>query len=1391
MPFIDFSRSLWDQSIFGRRPKTVGLQQADKSQQPGKRSRFVYLCSLIATIGGDAGYSLEIIKTAELNLRRSLRLKGISPDLGSLDKEPIMIKNESGETSSQVPSTYLSLQQPRCPSSFTGDGSQDAQKWLKDYKRVAKYNRWDDTMCLANAVFFLKGQLENETLTSWDDFQRALGEAFGQQEEVFKEAESLLKNRAQKVKESSEAYIQDVLYLCQVVNPRMDDETKLGHLMKGVAEGIYQILIAKDVENVNHFLKECRKIEIMRKRRISSRFERLPNAAPMAYEEEDLTSLIRRIVQEEIQKVIAPPGLTTDSIEDMIREEVKMNLSPISKRPSVLVRNQSRPFRTYEPSKRTEYSSPPILPKSQQWRTPDDRPLCFHCGRPGHVVRYCRERRQVFADARARREPRRPTTLGDYMPNIEEIDPRIPPARQPRSASPYPGRRIKLATCLGGKAARILNPPSTTSTKLKNNFVKITIKGSEVLALVDSGADYSVISEYFRRHIRTPLLSSKGPIIRVANSKCVRALGRCVLKINVNELTQPFEFIVLSECSHKVILGWDFLKLTQARINCGENELYLREAPMKEELCPVDTVCTLEDSIVPPNSIKQITVVCSNITGVQEVLITCSKALTMDKELIIPASVVSLSHGRSKVWMANGSDFAKIIPAGMKVAEISLIDTSNLCCIDGDNDDFEKNENRCPEDLDKLVTLIDTDISNEDRVRMLDVLRRYIDVFEFQKANLKTSSLKVKHCIVTGDHAPIKQRPYRVSPKERSIIQTEVDKMLKQGIIEPSDSPWSSPVVLVKKKDGTWRFCVDYRRLNKITRKDVYPLPRIDDTLDSLRGASIFSTIDLKSGYWQIEVDEADREKTAFVTPDGLFEFRVMPFGLCNAPATFERIMDNLLRGLKWTICLCYLDDIIVFSKTMDEHLQRLEMVLSCFSKAGLRLNSEKCSFGTSQMKVLGHLIDGCGIYPDPDKVEAVMKFPRPKNVSEVRSFLGLCSYYRRFIKSFAAIAGPLNELLRKELKSALTSEPVLGHFDETAPIYVHTDASGYGVGAVLVQMKDGGERPIAYASRTLSKAEKNYTITEKECLAVIWSINKFRPYLFGRPFTIKIGVDLLGRFPLTRDGNRWVIVCTDYLTKYAITKAIPTGGAVEVARFILNEIILKHGAPREMITDRGRSFQAKLIKELTKMCRMSQHFTTAYHPQTNGLTERFNKTLGDMLSMYVDVEQKNWDSVLPFVTFAYNTARQETTGFSPFYLVHGREAETMLDTLLPYQPGYEEDEYINQLMTDAEDARQLARLHTLRTQDIDKARYDARHRPVHYNVGDLVWIFTPVRKVGLSEKLLKKYFGPYKITKKISDINYEVMTVDESRRRKSSKDVVHVLRMKPYQDPEQQNNIV
>lgn len=213
-------------------------------------------------------------------------------------------------------------------------------------------------------------------------------------------------------------------------------------------------------------------------------------------------------------------------------------------------------------------------------------------------------------------------------------------------------------------------------------------------------------------------------------------------------------------------------------------------------------------------------------------------------------------------------------------------------------------------------------------------------------------------------------------------------------VIQPSKSPWASPVVLVRKKDNTLRFCVDYRKLNSVTKRDVYPLPRIDDTLDRLRNAKFFSSLDLKSGYWQIEVDERDREKTAFVTPDGLYEFKVLPFGLCSAPATFQRMMDTVLAGLKWQTCLVYLDDVVVFSATFEEHLTRLKGVLQAIRSADLTIKPEKCHLGFEELKFLGHIVSQQGIRPDPDKTSAVSSFPRPTDKKAVRRFLGLCAYY-------------------------------------------------------------------------------------------------------------------------------------------------------------------------------------------------------------------------------------------------------------------------------------------------------------------------------------------------------------------------------------------------------------
>jgi len=343
--------------------------------------------------------------------------------------------------------------------------------------------------------------------------------------------------------------------------------------------------------------------------------------------------------------------------------------------------------------------------------------------------------------------------------------------------------------------------------------------------------------------------------------------------------------------------------------------------------------------------------------------------------------------------------------------------------------------------------------------------------------------------------------------------------MLDAGFIRESNSEYASGVVVVEKKGGELRFCVDYRDLNKKTKKDSYPLPRIDDILETLQGSQWFSSLDLASGYWQVEMKPEDIPKTAFITHHGLFEFTVMPFGLTNAPGTFQRLMDKVLRDELWKSVVVYLDDVNIFSKTWEEHLKHLENVFERIKKAGLKLSPKKCQFGNSELKFLGHIVGQDGIKMDPAKIEKVQNFPKPVNVTQVRSFLGLCNYYRKFVKGFARRASPLTELLRKgeefnwtnrhqrafeDLREQLTTEPILIYPDWEKPFILSTDASTFAVGAILSQLdKQGNERVIAYASRQLKPAEKNYAATELECLGIIWAIKHFHTYLSGSKFKL------------------------------------------------------------------------------------------------------------------------------------------------------------------------------------------------------------------------------------------------------------------------------------------------
>ena len=320
--------------------------------------------------------------------------------------------------------------------------------------------------------------------------------------------------------------------------------------------------------------------------------------------------------------------------------------------------------------------------------------------------------------------------------------------------------------------------------------------------------------------------------------------------------------------------------------------------------------------------------------------------------------------------------------------------------------------------MDTLLHIGDSTLTEEERAKAKEEVLGAHDVFALSKAELGRTNI-TEHRIETGDHQPIRQPCRRIPFALREEIANQVQDMVEQGIVKPSHSPWASPVVLVRKKDGTLRFCVDYRQLNAATRKDVFPLPRIDDILDQLSGAQYFTTLDLAAGYWQVPLHQSDRQKTAFTAHQGLYEFTVLPFGLCNAPATFQRLMQSVLAGLgqgrgENPYCLVYLDDVIIFSRTLEEHITHLQRVLGRIRQAGLKLKPQKCNFVQEQVLCLGHVVSRRGIAPDPSKVEAVKRWPRPRDVPGVRAFLGFASYYRKFVPGFSKIAGPLHALTRQ-----------------------------------------------------------------------------------------------------------------------------------------------------------------------------------------------------------------------------------------------------------------------------------------------------------------------------------------------------------------------------------------
>ena len=442
-------------------------------------------------------------------------------------------------------------------------------------------------------------------------------------------------------------------------------------------------------------------------------------------------------------------------------------------------------------------------------------------------------------------------------------------------------------------------------------------------------------------------------------------------------------------------------------------------------------------------------------------------------------------------------------------------------------------------------------LSHEKKIQLKELLMQYRGIFALNNNQPGTTNA-IKHDIDTGEALPISQAPYRSNPEKRKEIQRQVQSLLDAGQIESSKSPWSSPVLLVPKKDGGWRMCVDYRKVNAVTKKVSYPIPRTEDTFDYLLQAEWFSKMDAASGFWQVPMEQASKEKTAMITPDGLYHWKVMPFGLCNAPATFQRLMDAVLNGLKWKECLVYLDDILIFSKDWESHLMHLRHVFERLEKAKISLKLSKCEFAKNEIQFLGHVVKERKLLPDERNTEAVLNFPIPKNITGVRGFLGLVGHYRRFIPKFAEQSDALRKLLKKgeqfqwgteqqlafkNLKDVITSKPVLGLPDFSKPFRLSTDASNIGISAILSQIDETGKElyVIGYRSRALRGSEINYSTIEKEMLAIVFGLQKFDYYLMGSPHTFEIVTDHqpLCSLPNTKDPygrvGRWALLLQSY----------------------------------------------------------------------------------------------------------------------------------------------------------------------------------------------------------------------------------------------------------------------
>ena len=821
--------------------------------------------------------------------------------------------------------------------------------------------------------------------------------------------------------------------------------------------------------------------------------------------------------------------------------------------------------------------SPPLKNEEGQF-------ICYTCNEPGHTSRYCPLNRGATGIARPPLRRDGPSgAVGNNPVGAMHQSPGGPVIRSHFAKQSY-------------------NTPQAPSASVFGDclIVEVKIAGVKTDCLLDTGSEVTTIREsHFTEYFGKSALSSANWVqLTAANGLEIPLLGcleaelecmgktvgrKCVFVLkdespNVEGMKGPPGILgmnVLSELKDLFVATDGMKKMDKYRGT--EAKVHRVLANIRKEAGSLGQsdrigyvkVAGRETVIIPPLSERILEGHCGMPSKVScQVLVEAISGVSLPKSLLVANVLATTKGGRVPIRVLNSSEKPVMLKPRSRIAVIckpqdvlqkelvEFEEKGGVLHVKAIETSRVKAEGGETEQLPVPVQVNLEGLSLTQCHKLRGLLAKHQDVFSKSDSDFGHTT-SVSHSIPTGEAPPIKQRHRRVPPQVFQQFKKHVQDLVSQGVLKESCSPWASPAVIVLKKDGSVRFCCDYRRLNEVTCKDAYPLPRVDESLDALGKAQLFSTLDLTSGYFQVAMDDADRAKTAVTTPFGLFEWSRMPFGLCNAPATFQRLMGVVLGDLTFEALLIYLDDIIIFSNDFDTHCERLEVVFNRLRQHGLKLKPSKCHLLRDEVKFLGHIISAQGIQVDQEKVRALETWAAPKSVREVRQVLGFMSYYRRFVPRFAHLARPLHALVGnggkarfaepfrwsddcqhafEELKRSLMNPPVLAYPDFSLPFILTTDGSLQGLGAVLSQKQGGVEYVIAFASRGLRGAEKNdknYSAFKLELLALKWAMTeKFKEYLMYSKFAVVSDhnpLRYLGSANLGAVEQRWVAQLAEY----------------------------------------------------------------------------------------------------------------------------------------------------------------------------------------------------------------------------------------------------------------------